>query len=66
MCSNVVLGKNILLNCVGLRHKLSVLNYELGIRDLVIPLIKKIGRFTKYSIESRILGDFFCLKFWAA
>lgn len=41
MCSNVVLGKNILLNCVGLRHKLSVLNYELGIRDLVIPLIKK-------------------------
>lgn len=51
MCSNVVLGKNILLNCVSLRHKLSVLNYELGIRDLVIPLIKKIGRFTKYSIE---------------
>lgn len=62
MCSDVVLGKNILLNCVSLRHKLSVLNYELGIRDLVIPLRKKIGRFTKYSIESRILGDFFLFK----
>lgn len=35
MCSNI------LLNCVSLRHKLSVLNYELGIRDLVIPPNKK-------------------------
>lgn len=40
-CVAMLFGKNILLNCVSLRHKLSVLNYELGIRDLVIPLIKK-------------------------